>query len=266
MTLIIDSGFTQWDPSLISTALWLDAADSTTVFSDAGTTQAIAGTSTVQQWNDKSGNGQHVSQATAGNRPAYAANAINTKAVVRLSNSSNTPLRKSSHSLPSGANPWTYLFVGKGRTANTEIFGWGANPEAGKRAGIYFNSLALSLENSGSASTGSNFPTDAAVAAGSFTGGTISNYRQWVNGSSDALTVSGGDTTMAIAATELTIGAIPTVAGNYCPSMDLGEIIVVAGAPSTDIRQRIEGYLAHKWGLTANLPSDHPYKINAPAP
>ena len=28
--------------------------------------------------------------------------------------------------------------------------------------------------------------------------------------------------------------------------------------------EKIEGYLAHKWGLTANLPADHPYKINAP--
>ena len=25
-------------------------------------------------------------------------------------------------------------------------------------------------------------------------------------------------------------------------------------------RQKIEGYLAHKWGLTANLPSAHPFK------
>jgi hypothetical protein len=25
-----------------------------------------------------------------------------------------------------------------------------------------------------------------------------------------------------------------------------------------------EGYLAHKWGLTAKLPSNHPYKTTAP--
>ena len=29
-------------------------------------------------------------------------------------------------------------------------------------------------------------------------------------------------------------------------------------------RQKIEGYLAHKWGLAANLPADHPYKTEAP--
>jgi hypothetical protein len=29
-------------------------------------------------------------------------------------------------------------------------------------------------------------------------------------------------------------------------------------------RQRIEGYLAHKWGLVGSLPSGHPYKTAAP--
>ena len=29
-------------------------------------------------------------------------------------------------------------------------------------------------------------------------------------------------------------------------------------------RQKVEGYLAHKWGLSGNLPSNHPYKIGHP--
>ena len=29
-------------------------------------------------------------------------------------------------------------------------------------------------------------------------------------------------------------------------------------------RQQLEGYLAWKWGLEANLPVDHPYKNAAP--
>ena len=36
------------------------------------------------------------------------------------------------------------------------------------------------------------------------------------------------------------------------------------GVPATDDRQRIEGYLAHKWGTTALLPAAHPYKSAAP--
>jgi hypothetical protein len=67
------------------------------------------------------------------------------------------------------------------------------------------------------------------------------------------------------------VGAGSFTTGTTSPSgdtpytnCDLGEIVMLTGTPSTDIRQRIEGYLAHKWGLTANLPNDHPYKTVAP--
>ena len=45
---------------------------------------------------------------------------------------------------------------------------------------------------------------------------------------------------------------------------DIAEILVGGATLDTNQRQKIEGYLAHKWGLSANLPSDHPYKSNAP--
>lgn len=35
-------------------------------------------------------------------------------------------------------------------------------------------------------------------------------------------------------------------------------------AIDTSTREKFEGYLAHKWGLTANLPNTHPYKSSAP--
>ena len=40
----------------------------------------------------------------------------------------------------------------------------------------------------------------------------------------------------------------------------------VPGTGGTDITdvQKAEGYLAHKWGLTSSLPSNHPYKSSAP--
>jgi hypothetical protein len=51
-----------FDPrSLTGLALWLDAADSTTVTLNSG----------VEEWRDKSGNARHFSQSTANNRPAY---------------------------------------------------------------------------------------------------------------------------------------------------------------------------------------------------
>jgi len=49
----------------------------------------------------------------------------------------------------------------------------------------------------------------------------------------------------------------------------VAEFFVVGALPGTggtDITEfeKAEGYLAHKWGLEGNLPSDHPYKSSAP--
>jgi hypothetical protein len=52
--------------------------------------------------------------------------------------------------------------------------------------------------------------------------------------------------------------------GNYYTNMSVGEILVFYTNISTADRQRIEGYLAWKWGLQANLPSEHPFKTRAP--
>jgi hypothetical protein len=44
----------------------------------------------------------------------------------------------------------------------------------------------------------------------------------------------------------------------------IGELVVTGAALSLQERQKMEGYLAHKWNLSANLPVDHPHKAAAP--
>ena len=44
----------------------------------------------------------------------------------------------------------------------------------------------------------------------------------------------------------------------------VAEVVILNVSASTDNRQRLEGYLAWKWGLEANLPSNHPYKLLPP--
>jgi hypothetical protein len=41
---------------------------------------------------------------------------------------------------------------------------------------------------------------------------------------------------------------------------NIQEVLVYTGPITTLQRQQVEGYLAWKWGLQANLPSNHPYK------
>jgi hypothetical protein len=62
----------------------------------------------------------------------------------------------------------------------------------------------------------------------------------------------------------LQIGA----AGNNSSPMTgyISEVIISASIVSLSTRQKLEGYLAWKWGLTANLPAGHPYKTVGPTP
>ena len=55
-------------------ALWLDAADSSTLFADTSLT--VSATSSVAGWKDKSGNANHATQSNATYQPTYNAAAM----------------------------------------------------------------------------------------------------------------------------------------------------------------------------------------------
>lgn len=79
---------------------------------------------------------------------------------------------------------------------------------------------------------------------------------------------SGGfsDDTYPAASVPMQIGGRYSAAGTESlgTPQDLAELIVVPAALSTADRQKVEGYLAHKWGLSESLPADHPYKSSPP--
>jgi hypothetical protein len=52
-------------------ALWLDASQQNTLFTDAGTTPVTTSGQSIYQWNDLSGNNRHAVQATSGSRPTW---------------------------------------------------------------------------------------------------------------------------------------------------------------------------------------------------
>jgi hypothetical protein len=62
--------------------------------------------------------------------------------------------------------------------------------------------------------------------------------------------------------TGLTLGA--QASGGQEWNGPIGEILIFSTKLSDTDRQKIEGYLGHKWGLTSNLPSSHPYKLGHP--
>ena len=81
---------------LASLAVWLDAADATTVTLNG---------STVSEWRDKSGNARHAAQATAASQPTYTAADLNGRATLRTTASQHMVIPA-----------WTYL------NTNTTVF------------------------------------------------------------------------------------------------------------------------------------------------
>jgi hypothetical protein len=47
-------------------------------------------------------------------------------------------------------------------------------------------------------------------------------------------------------------------------AVEIAEIVVISSSASVEDHENVEGYLAHKYNLTSNLPVTHPYKTVAP--
>jgi len=87
-----------------------------------------------------------------------------------------------------------------------------------------------------------------------------------LSGSADFSAVTDGNPASLI------LGAVWS-SNNYADRLpntaEIAEIVIYDSALSTADAERLEGYLAHKWGLTGNLPGaspgpEHPYKTNPP--
>jgi len=244
-----------WTPAEITTALWLDAADASTITESGGA---------VSQWDDKSGNDNHVAQSTSTLRPVVASNVLNSKPVIRFDGTDD-------RLQTAGALFATPVFGVYSVTANRNPSGesaWAGQYLAGDggRTLIYQNGVNTRLVAMFTANTGINVT---GTANSSFH---LFGYEKNLNNGNlyyEAVNVGTSSSLIAtISNTSWKIGEPGAGSGGlfFRAELDAAEIVILSAPASTSDRQKIEGYLAHKWGLTANLPADHPYKVNPPAP
>ena len=238
---------TGWTPAQITTALWLDAADTATITLNA---------TTVSQWNDKSGNGRNFSQATSDNQPVYSTSALNGKNVVNF---------VSSDSLTRAAIPFNDLgnnslyVVGNRTGANfynvTVIISRSASRTRNMLFGDGSSYWGVYQGNPGTAFVGATYKICEIIADQA-----TNTFLYYQNGTSQgsAGTVNQGTV----------FGDNNCYLGNdQYGSALIGNIaeVIFCDEKNTDAdRQKIEGYLAHKWGLQASLDASHPYYSTAP--
>lgn len=272
-----------WTPAKITTALWLDAADSSTITESGGA---------VSQWADKSGNERNFT----GSGSTAPATGVSTQNNLNVLDFEGDYLTSSSvvdtwSVLHNGSQYAVFFVFQAGITANPNIYYGLIGNNAGStdgNAGValwWDNRTSLSRSDElrflvGNGST--NLETRKVFDGGSgtdavpantmgccgiqvdLTNATASSRALFrVNGSS----VTGDNTQLSVPSESeplyaLQLGAIGNGVGLLTGK--IAEVVIALGSLSELTPQTIEGYLAHKWDLAANLPSDHPYKSAAP--
>lgn len=228
-------------------ALWLDAADRSTG------SMTLSG-STVTLWKDKSGNANNIPFA-GGNMGT-----LNTTGTLgnSLSTITNASDRQSSSKLigASGAAPQTFIIVGNSDTTTNGIsmLHWFSSTDGtGNAFGgslmltVTSNAVVFGINQGGGDILAGSIPTSKTkLAIGVYDGTTMSLYESGTLAGSNTVTLNQTDGTILI--------------GPNASTVQIGECIIFNSGLTTSQRQQMEGYLAWKWGLTGNLPNNHPYK------
>ena len=247
--------FAEWTPAQISTSLWLDASDASTI--------TLNGT-TISQWNDKSGNSRNVSQANSALQPFYTLNGLNGLNIADFDGADDAL-----NGLPLSNfvtnNSYSAFVVGLARTIATNDVNGYLNEafygDAGGYIAMYLRSSnligAYNWDGENKVATNAYTPNTVVIGYSELSSGSI---RIRTNGGSETATVSSNTANLSFA---IQIGRNFN-SNTFCLDGKIAEVIFTNAALSTTNRQLIEGYLAWKWGLQASLPLDHPYKNAAP--
>jgi hypothetical protein len=267
--IYIDSPRIGFTPADLSTSLWLDAADADTV---------VLNGSTVSQWQDKSGLGNHVSNATAATQPIYSTTAFGGLPTLSFTAVGQEVLFNGAMTNFAANQDYFIASVFEYRQPLQRwdmICGWRSavsTPTSGTAILQLMDNLPeIGIHNTDVAATKIKVDITTRLVKRIATVGRTGG----VNGNGGAITItatgpsqpsyltSGTQTWDSTATSGFQVGgrqqAITQFGDKY-----ISEIICCPANLSTTDRLIVEGYLAHKWGLTANLPAGHPYKNVAP--
>lgn len=252
-----------WTPANITTAVWLDAADSGTLITVSGA---------VSQWNDKSGNSRNAVQITAGNRPTYSLSGLNNRPSLLSTRAGSTKMSFSS--FPSIGNQLHIFAAVNAANSGDYQYLFGTNP--GAEIGIVLRTSGLSEDwQTGDAlSFGRGFEAannPRSIGPVTWSGPSVFYSALGTTTSTTELNATRISTRVQGTSALSMSSSLPALFANASTGAQflegaLSEFIMVLGSMTSTVKQKLEGYLAHKWGLTANLPSDHPYKIVGPTP
>ena len=226
--------------------LHLDAADASTLFDATSGGSLVAADGGVARWEDKSGNGRHVTQGTAGNRPARKTSQQNGFDALLFDGVNDVLSFSNAITIPASYTAFQVF-----RRQNSGISSGLLGASTGTVGYAFFwYSDNLVYERSNSGGDGYTLHGTANTSTGYFVVVTTRNGTTSVatrrNGSAIATVTSGANVTNGANLTWAGIGRLDSVTfhqGNAC------EIIVYNSALSDANRAAVENYLISKWGI-----------------
>jgi len=259
----VENASRQWTPADVTTLAWYDAADTSTI------TPSIGGP--VSQWNDKSGNARHVAQSLATQQPNYASNTI-------TFDGANDYLMQQAAFMYAAGSADVYVVASVATTTDKRLISENRstadsslyNPaQTHNGTGSMMSSFIRADDNTVLFSNATQLS-----GSGAFSISSPKLYQWRDSGTRMSARVSGGSETganysrsKAITLNRFTIGGIgprpASSTGSGFINAGVNEVVITSNLDDAD-RQKLEGYLAWKWNLQANLPADHPYKPAAP--
>lgn len=217
----------------------------------------------VTSWTDSSGNNRHATEATI--PPALIANVANSKPVVRWDVGERLVVPATLLSAIATANHvYTIHIVYDNVTTGAYVTLFDTP--------LRHMSLWLARNPPGAGSisyTGLGGASGAATLAVPNDGLQILSLQAATTGAGNTtLEINGGVGTSLANKTAThseawSLGYNPSGGGSNFAG-DIAEVIVYNASLSAANKQRVDGYLAHKYGLTANLPGAHTYKTTPP--
>ena len=237
--------------------MWLDGKDVNGDRLAESASSFLAG-GKVGSWADRSGNANTLTYGYSDRQPDYLAGG-------GLGFSSGDWLTASTPSVFAGNPSFTAIIVSDATSSSGRFLNIANNGAGTDRLTLnanggfsYYNGSWIQLNGS------YNFYTTKSIGVWSKKSGSNFDKGEFkLNGTDKGLTLSGSADAsgfnISTQGTSLTLGH-----NSIGVNADIYEVFLFADKLPDYTIKRMEGYLAHKWGSAANLPSGHPFKSSAP--
>jgi len=236
---LVDTGSATWTPADISLAAWIDPSDSTTVTLSGGE---------IQQIDDKSGNGNHAVFKTPNS------NVLTQGTQNGLDTVSSTEDDARLEIVNGFTETYVAFFVGF--TSDDPYLLLADSASGAQFLGAVQSGSAVAAQNS--------IAVSAYYANGTEVSGTPGTRGALYTAFGSAFVASAHSLDLSSFTSDLAVFWYAST-GGFKYTGDYGDFVLIDEDNLTsEVRHKVEGYLAHKWGLESQLPASHPYKAAAP--